>query len=71
MLKSLPIYFIDNYRNAIMIAHGKNDQLVPITNANRLMEKMSTNQQVATLIDDSGHQFNQMNQLADWLKTVN
>ncbi len=71
MLKSSPIYFIDNYRNAIMIAHGKNDQLVPITNANRLMEKMSTNQQVATLIDDSGHQFNQMNQLADWLKTVN
>ena len=71
MLKSSPIYFIKNYPNALMIAHGKNDQLVPIANANRLMEKMSNNQRLTTLIDESGHQFNQMNQLADWLKVVN
>lgn len=71
MLKSSPIYFIDNYPNGLMIAHGKNDQLVPIANANRLMEKMKINEQLVTLIDESGHQFNQMNQLADWLKVVN
>ncbi len=71
MLKSSPIYFIENYPNALMIAHGKNDQLVPITNANQLIEKMSNNQQVTILIGDSGHRFNQMNQLAGWLKMVN
>ena len=71
ILKSSPIYFIKNYPNRLMIAHGRNDQLVPIANANQLIKKMSNNQQVTTLIDDSGHRFNQMNQLADWLKIIN
>lgn len=71
MLKSAPIYFIENYPNALFIAHGKNDPVVPISNANRLIEKMKANKKTSSLIDDSGHSFNQMHQIKEWLKRTN
>lgn len=71
MLKSSPIYFMDNYPNALFIAHGKNDLLVPIANTNRLVEKMKMNKKVTTLIDNSGHSFNQMHQIQEWLESIN
>ena len=71
MLKSSPIYFIENYPNALFIAHGKNDPLVPIENAHRLIEKMKGNEKIKTLIDDSGHSFNQMHEIKNWLRNIN
>lgn len=71
MLKSSPIYFIENYPNALFIAHGKNDSIVPISNANSLIEKVEANKKTTALMDDSGHSFNQMHQIKEWLRRTN
>ena len=37
MIKSSPGYFIKNYSNALLLIHGKEDKVVPLENAERIM----------------------------------
>ncbi|MCR9290121.1 prolyl oligopeptidase family serine peptidase [Saprospiraceae bacterium] len=71
MLKSAPVYFIENYSNALFIIHGKNDQVVPIVNAERVIEKFKERDNFDYLLANSGHRVPEMHRLIEWIKTNN
>lgn len=40
VLKSSPLYFIENYPGRLLLIHGINDRIVPVENANAIISKL-------------------------------
>lgn len=71
MLKSSPIYFIDNYPNPLLLIHGKNDRVVPISNATQVIELLTNKKNFTSIINDNGHAFYDWNQVIEWIEKNN
>ena len=71
IIKSSPIYFIENYQNNLLLIHGKNDKTVPISNTRKLIKKLNKKVNLDTLITNGGHTNNQLNKVIIWLNDKN
>ena len=68
MIESSPILFIDSLKAQLLVLHGKNDNIVPIENALRLIKKFPDSSRLTTKITFEGHRMFQFNYVADELK---
>lgn len=71
MIKSSPVYFINNYSNNLFLIHGKNDHVVSISNTRNLIKELKVKEKLDTLITNNGHDFKELNLVYDWLKEKN
>lgn len=71
MLKSSPIHFIENYANALFIVHGKDDSVVPLLNAERVIEKFKFRPDFDYYLADAGHRVPAIDKVIEWVRMNN
>lgn len=71
MLKSSPINFINRYSNALFVIHGKNDSVVPVLNAKRVIKIFEGRDNFDFSLLDAGHQTGAMDTTAGWVTEWN
>lgn len=71
MIKSSPVYFIDAYRKDLLLIQGKNDQVVPLSNATMVIDRMEGYDHFEYQLTDGGHDFYDWAFVTDWIKQHN
>ena len=72
MIKSSPIYFVEKYPNALLLIHGENDKIVPVSHAHGVIAKLKQKENFEYRITDQGHAIdNQTRYIMDWLRQHN
>lgn len=69
-IKSSPIYFLDQYSNKLFIVHGRSDTIVPLWNAEAVVEARKGNEKTNHLFTDDGHSVGAANTVAEWIKNT-
>ena len=67
MIKSSPIYFIKDYPNSLLLIHGKNDRVVEISHAERVIERLAGKENFTLILNENGHNFYDWNQVTSWI----
>jgi len=68
LIKCSPIYFIDYYKNDLFILHGKHDPIVPIWNAESIIDIRGNGNKLQFLITEGGHSVSAAREVALWIK---
>ena len=68
LIKCSPIYFIDNYINDLYIVHGKNDPIVPIWNAQTIIDARGEGNKLTYLFTEDGHGVSASAEVAKWIR---
>ncbi len=72
MIKSSPIHFIENYPNHLLLIHGKNDKVVPVSHAIQVIEKLKEKEHFEYRLVNEGHSINyETEHIFKWLRTHN
>lgn len=58
IIKSSPLYFCQNIAGNVLLIHGKNDKTVDISNAQTIINQLSSRENFTSVITESGHQSN-------------
>lgn len=67
IIKCSPVYFIDAYPNRLLLIHGKNDEVVPLDNAEKIISRLEGKNNFEFLITDDGHAFYDWQRVIDWV----
>lgn len=67
IIKSSPRYFCQNIAGNILLIHGQNDKTVDISNAQKVINQLSTRDNFTSLITESGHQSNHMQNVKEFI----
>lgn len=70
MLRSSPIHFIENISQSVFLLYGKNDRLVPLSNAENILKKMEGKEDLEYFFVDAGHVFDESDRVVEWLKKI-
>lgn len=68
MVKSSPVFFIDNFPNQILLIHGSNDRVVPLWHATTLIDQLQDRENFKSVINENGHDFNEWSFVVDWIR---
>lgn len=71
MLRSSPVHFIDQIEQPIFLLYGKKDQVVPLSNAQRILEKLEGKKNLDYLFVEAGHMFEESDRVVEWLEKNN
>ncbi len=72
MIKSSPIHFIENYPNHLLLIHGKNDKVVPVSHAKQIIERLNEKENFEYRIVNEGHSINyETEHIFKWLRSHN
>lgn len=71
MLKSSPVYFIEDYPNSVLIVHGKNDRTVALSNATKVIDKLDYRANFSSIITEGGHAFYEWDKVIEWIRKNN
>lgn len=71
IIKSSPIYFIENYPGDLLLIYGKKDFVVPISNGENLVEKLSGKSNLEYVQLEGGHSAGYTSQSIRWIKEHN
>lgn len=55
MMACSPEFFIDDFPNAILLVHGRNDRVVPVSNATKVAALLEGRDNFEIIINDGGH----------------
>jgi len=67
LLKCSPIYFIENIKADLLVVHGKNDPIVPLWNAQNIVDRLGSDN-VETIFTEDGHFVRASGQVSKWIK---
>lgn len=68
MIKSSPVFFIEDYPNSILLIHGKNDNVVNISHAKAIIDKLSGKDNFEFILNENGHNFYDWEMVVYWIK---
>lgn len=71
MLRSSPIHFIENISQPVFLLYGKNDRIVPLSNAENILKRLKDKKDVAYFFPDAGHSFEESDRVVEWLEKYN
>ncbi|KAA3628465.1 MAG: hypothetical protein DWQ02_19310 [Bacteroidetes bacterium] len=71
IIKCSPMYFVDAYPNDLLLIHGKNDEVVPLDNAEKIIDLLEGKENFESLITDDGHAFYDWQRVIDWILEYN
>ncbi len=67
IIKSSPLHFCQYIDANILLIHGRNDKTVDISNAQDIINKLSSKDNFTSVITESGHQANHISDLVDFI----
>ncbi len=67
IIKSSPVYFVDSYPNPLLLIQGDNDKVVPLDNAEKIIDLLEGKENFESLITDDGHAFYDWQLVIDWI----
>lgn len=67
IIESSPVHFIQDYRQSLLLIQGRNDEVVPLYNAQTVIAKMKEHDQFEAVINDGGHAFYGWDQVINWI----
>lgn len=70
MLRCAPVYFIERYRNPVLILHGRKDKIVPLWHAETVVEALAENGNADYVYLDEGHGFNELSRVLMFLQSL-
>ena len=71
MLRSSPIHFIENISQPIFLLYGKNDRVVPLSNAEGILKKLEGKKDLEYFFAEAGHSFEESDRVVEWLEKYN
>ncbi|MFK8005795.1 MAG: alpha/beta hydrolase family protein [Saprospiraceae bacterium] len=71
MLRSSPIHFIENISPPVFLLYGKNDRIVPLSNAEHILRKLEGEKEVEYFFSEAGHFFEESDRVVEWLEKIN
>ncbi|MCK8522908.1 prolyl oligopeptidase family serine peptidase [Aquimarina sp. D1M17] len=72
MIKSSPIHFVERYQNHMLLIHGKNDKIVPVSHAYDVIDKLKNKKSFQYHIVNEGHTVHyETENILSWLKKYN
>ena len=71
MLRSSPIHFIDDISHPVFLLYGKNDRVVPLSNAENIIEKLKGKKDLEYFFSEAGHSFEESDRVVEWLEKYN
>lgn len=67
IIKSSPLYFCQYIPGNILLIHGRNDKTVDLSNAQKIINKLSSKDNFKQLITESGHLSNHIDDVKDFI----
>ncbi len=67
MIACSPIYFIHDFPNDILVLQGRNDTVVPLSNATKVAEQLEGRANFELILNDGGHSFYDWDPVIDWI----
>lgn len=71
IIKSSPLFFVNNYPGDLLLIYGKKDFVVPISNGEHLVEKLSDKSNLEFVQLEGGHSAGYTQQSIRWIKEHN
>ena len=71
ILKSSPVYFVDDTKANLLLVHGRNDNIVSFSNAEAIMEIMEGRRNFSVSINNGRHKYHGWNEITRWIKAHN
>lgn len=71
MLRSSPIHFIENISQPIFLLYGKNDRVVPLSNAEKVLKRLEGKNDLEYFFAEAGHSFEESDRVVEWLEKYN
>ena len=71
MLRSSPIHFIENISQPVFLLYGKNDRVVPLSNAENILKKLEGKNDLECFLAEAGHSFEESDRVVEWLEKYN
>ncbi|MFK7774562.1 MAG: alpha/beta hydrolase family protein [Saprospiraceae bacterium] len=71
MLRSSPIHFVENISQPVFLLYGKNDRVVPLSNAERILKKLEGKNDLEYFFPEAGHSFEESDRVVEWLEKYN
>lgn len=71
LIKSSPIHFISRFPNNLLMLHGKNDTVVPLAQAELLINELKEKTNFDYHILDTGHRIQETELIREWLEANN
>ena len=68
MIASSPLFFLEQFPNNILLIHGRNDLVVPISNAEEVIKRLAARDNFTSIINDGGHRFDGWKQVMEWIR---
>lgn len=67
IIKSSPLYFIEDYSNAMLLIHGEKDSVVPVSEALAIVGKLEGRDDFVSIITKGGHEFQEWDRAFKWI----
>ena len=69
ILACSPLFFVKDYPGSLFLIHGRNDKVVPLWNAEKVIEELEGLHNFQYEINDNGHEFYQWDNVIKWIGT--